>query len=126
MTDGGNIGGLHGNSEPRPTAALPIDVEQVDNYYTYESSPLEVPFSSCFITEMTIGRCVAEDLQVLPVLPEGALKFLGWSWAVPQECQFLLMGTSIPGLKDIQSFIGEMNEAYIKGYRSVVIEFKGM
>jgi hypothetical protein len=129
MTDGENIGSLHGNNEPgnsnhQPTVAVPIDVEQVDNYYTYESSLSDVPFSSRFITEVTIGRCVDEDLQVPAVLPEGAVKLLGWSQVVPQDSYLLLMGTLIPCLKDVRLFVGEMDGAFTQGYKSVIIEFK--
>lgn len=125
MAGGSDIGSLRDGGKPQPAVALPLELEQVETFHSYELSSSDVPFSSGHLAAITIGQCAADELQIPAVLPEGTLKFLGWSRVVPEENRFLLMGTSIPCLKDVRLFLGETPEAYIKGYRSVVIEVKG-
>jgi len=93
------------------------------SYAKYEQSPSDIPFSNGHVIGLTVERCL--KTSVPPTLPEGSVKLIGWSEVVPEGRVFLIAQSSIPCLKDVRMFVGDLPLQFVKGYRSVIVEFKG-
>ena len=102
-----------------------IPIQYKTGYPAYESAPPDVPFSEGFIKALTVGQCRAPGFSIPPALPNGTVKFIGWSETEATSDHFLLVDAAVPSLKDVRVFLGDQQSRFIGGYRSVIVSVRG-
>ena len=102
-----------------------IPIQYKTGYPAYESALLDVLFFEGFIKALTVRQCRAPGFSIPPALPNGTVKFIGWSETEATSNHFLLVEAAVPSLKDVRVFLGDQQSRLIGGYRCIIISVRG-